>query len=85
MAATIADMYTKADDTPWGICEVLDVRYGNRRNRAPRICYNGVATSIISVFAALTLIQMDLLLVCAPAKSVSFCVHHKLAKYHNYS
>jgi len=71
VAATIADMYTGAEETPASICAVQDFRYGDRRDRAPRICFNGVATSVISVFAALTLIQVDLLLICAPLKSVS--------------
>ena len=71
VAATIADMYTGADETPASICAVDDPRYGERRDSAPRICFNGVATSIISVFTALTLIQIDLLIVCAPTSSVS--------------
>ncbi|XP_065884153.1 uncharacterized protein [Dysidea avara] len=75
VAATIADMYTGAEETPASICAVLDLRYGQRRDRAPRICFNGVATSIISVFTALTLIQVDLLLICAPIKSIKRLGH----------
>ena len=70
MAATIVDMDTEASDSPSSICKVHG---GNRlvpdeynRDRAPRICYLGVATSVISVFTALFLIQIDMIIICAP-------------------
>ena len=62
MAATIADMYTEASDAPQAICDPESGRYGERRDRAPRICFLGMATSVISVFIALTLIQMEMLI-----------------------
>ena len=67
VAATIADMYTEASDTPNDICSAFTARLDpERRDRAPRICFLGVASSIISVFAALTLIQIEMVIFCAP-------------------
>ena len=70
MAATIADMYTGASDSPSSICQVKGggrlVSDEGNRDRAPRICYLGVATSVISVFTALFLIQIDMVIFCAP-------------------
>ena len=71
MAATIADMYTGASDSPSSICSVVGgfrlVPDESNRDRAPRICFLGAATSIISVFTALLLIQMEMVIFCAPA------------------
>ena len=70
MAATIADMYTGASDSPSSICSVNGggrlVEEEDNRDRAPRICYLGIATSIISVFTALLLIQIEMVIFCAP-------------------
>ena len=69
MAATIADMYTGATDAPSDICAQYNPRLEEdvrTRDRAPRICFLGAATSIISVFTALTLIQMDMIIICVP-------------------
>ena len=70
MAATIADMYTEASDSTYSICNVKGrnrlVSDEGNRDRAPRICYLGVATSVISVFTALFLIQIDMVIFCAP-------------------
>jgi len=59
-------MYTGASDAPIDICNPFSVRFGERRDRAPRICYLGVATSVISVFTALTLMQIEMIITCAP-------------------
>ena len=62
-------MYTQATDAPRYICRQETSRLNDEkdtRDRAPRICYLGVATSIISVFAALTLIQIEMITFCAP-------------------
>ena len=71
MDATVADMYTGASDSLSDICSVVtDDRLEtdeNRRDRAPRICYLGIATSIISVFTTLLLIQIDMIIFCAPS------------------
>ena len=69
MAATIADMYTEASDAPSDICEAFSPRLEQdeqNRDRAPRICNLGLATSIISVFTALLLIQIEMIVFCAP-------------------
>ena len=70
MAATIADMHTWASDAPTSICSAHGggrlVPDEDNRDRAPRICYLGVATSVISVFTALFLIQIDMIIICAP-------------------
>ena len=69
MTATLSDMYTGATDAPTAICERINLRLvedEQNRDRAPRICFLGGATSIISVFTALTLIQMDMIIFCAP-------------------
>ena len=79
MAATISDMYTGATDAPSNICSAGSAGRlepdENQRDRAPRICFLGVATSVISVFTALTLIQMEMVILCAP-RSVSFSRRH---------
>jgi len=60
-------MYTGASDAPIEICSASPLtRFGERRDRAPRICFLGVATSVISVFAALTLMQIEMIIACAP-------------------
>ena len=70
MAATIADMHTGASDAPMSVCSVSGggrmVPDENNRDRAPRICFLGVAVSVISVFTALLLIQIDMIIFCAP-------------------
>lgn len=70
MAATIADMYTGATDAPSDICSVNSAGRlepdENQRDRAPRICNLGVATSVISVFTALLLMQIEMIIACAP-------------------
>ena len=81
MAATLADMRTYASDATTSICMANGgdrlVEEEKNRDRAPRICFLGVAVSIISVFTALTLIQMDMIIFCAPgAVSVTkACTH----------
>ena len=73
VAATLADMETYATDAPFDICETYNDRLKDgeeTRDRAPRICFLGMATSIISVFTALTLIQIEMVTFCAP-RSVS--------------
>ena len=60
-------MYTGATDAPSDICEQYNFRLEEdvrTRDRAPRICFLGVATSIISVFTALTLIQLEMVAFC---------------------
>ena len=62
-------MYTEATDAPSDICAQTSDRLQEdeqTRDRAPRICNLGVATSIISVFIALTLIQVEMVTFCAP-------------------
>ena len=84
VAATLADMDTGASDAPSSICSPSG---GNRlvpdehnRDRAPRICYLGMATSIISVFTALLLIQIDMIIFCAPGSvSVAKARTHYIA------
>ena len=66
VAATLADMDTGATDAPDDICLAGAMRSKDTRDRAPRICYLGMATSIISVFTALTLIQLDMIAICTP-------------------
>ena len=69
MAATIADVYTQATDAPSGICDKYSSRLQEdeqTRDYAPRICFLGMAISIISVFTALTLIQIEMVIFCAP-------------------
>ena len=77
MAATISDMYTGATDAPSNICSAGSAGRlepdENQRDRASRICFLGVATSVISVFTALTLIQMEMVILCAPG-SVSLTI-----------
>ena len=81
MAATISDMYTGATDAPSNICSAGSAGRlepdENQRDRASRICFLGVATSVISVFTALTLIQMEMVILCAPG-SVSFSRRHNI-------
>ena len=80
MAATIADMYTEASDAPSDICRAVDSAGRlepdeNQRDRAPRICYLGVATSVISVFTALLLMQIEMIIACAPGSvSLNTCI-----------
>ena len=78
VAATIADMYSKATDAPSDICDEETSRLNDakdNRDRAPRICFLGGATSIISVLTALTLIQIEMIAICAPG-TVSMNVYN---------
>ena len=74
-------MYTGASDAPFEICNPFSFRFGERRDRAPRICYLGVATSVISVFAALTLMQIEMIIACVPG-SVSANIAIYVATIH---
>ena len=74
-------MYTEASDAPSDICSASAGRGTGQRDRAPRICSLGVATSVISVFTALTLIQVEMVIFCAPgfvSIGMHVCSNHNI-------
>ena len=79
-------MYTGASDAPSDICSAIVFGRGliERRDRAPRICFLGVATSVISVFTALILIQIEMVVFCAPG-FVSIGMLHDVYACSNHS
>ena len=72
-AATAAIVEEGFSQTMHGrVCDSGYPSIEDRREEAPRICNNGLATAITSIFISAMMLQMEVIRPCLASDSVSF-------------
>lgn len=54
------------------VCDPTNPMVDKRRGEAPRICNNGLATGITSIFFGVAVLQIEVIRPCLDSNSVSF-------------